>query len=47
MGHVRVKLVLINRSTIEGIMPERRINKITNLQETKLLRLFGSTNLHY
>jgi hypothetical protein len=32
---------------IQGIMPEGRINKITYLQETKFLRLFGLTNEHY
>jgi hypothetical protein len=32
---------------IEGIMPEGRINKTTDLQETKFLSLFGLTNLHY
>jgi hypothetical protein len=32
---------------IESIMPEKCINKITDLQETKFLRLFGLTNVHY
>jgi hypothetical protein len=32
---------------IEGIMPEGRINKMVDLQETKFLRLFGLTNVHY
>jgi hypothetical protein len=31
----------------EGIMSEGRINKITDLQETKCLRLSGLTNNHY
>jgi hypothetical protein len=34
-------------SHIEGIMPEGRINKITDLQETKFLRLSCLTNVHY
>jgi hypothetical protein len=28
-------------------MPEGRINKITELYETKFLRLFGFTHVHY
>jgi hypothetical protein len=32
---------------IEGIMSEGRINKMTDLQDTKFLRLFGLTNVHY
>jgi hypothetical protein len=28
-------------------MPEGRINKMTHLQDTKFLRLFGLTNVHY
>jgi hypothetical protein len=32
---------------IEGIMPERRINKMADLQQTKFLRLFFSTYVHY
>jgi hypothetical protein len=32
---------------VKSIMPEGRINKITDLQETKFLHLFGLTNVHY
>jgi hypothetical protein len=32
---------------IEGNMPERRINKMANLKESKFLHLFGLTNVHY
>jgi hypothetical protein len=32
---------------IEGIMPEGRINKMTDLQETKFLRLYLFTDEHY
>jgi hypothetical protein len=32
---------------IKGIMPEGRMNKITDLWETKVLCLFGLTNVHY
>jgi hypothetical protein len=32
---------------IEGIMPEGRINKITDLKETKFLPLFDLTDVHY
>jgi hypothetical protein len=32
---------------IEGIMPDGRINRITDLQDIKSLRLFGLTNVHY
>jgi hypothetical protein len=32
---------------IESIMPEGSINKMTDLQETKFLGLFGLTNVHY
>jgi hypothetical protein len=30
-----------------GIVPEGHINKMTDLQETKFLRLLGLTNVHY
>jgi hypothetical protein len=32
---------------IEGIMPERHFNKMTDLWETIFLCLFGLTNVHY
>jgi hypothetical protein len=31
---------------LEGIMPEGRINKMTDLQETTFLRLFGLIDVH-
>jgi hypothetical protein len=31
----------------EGIVPKGRVNKMTDLQETKFLRLFGLTHMHY
>jgi hypothetical protein len=32
---------------IQGIMAEGNINKMADLQETKFLRLFGLTNVHF
>jgi hypothetical protein len=35
------------KSDIEDIMPDGRINKLTDLQATKFLHLSGMTNVHY
>jgi hypothetical protein len=40
-------IIIVIIIDFEGIMPEGRINKTTNLQETKFLCLFGLTNVHY
>jgi hypothetical protein len=39
--------IALLQNHMEGIMPDGRMNKIADLQETKLLRLFGLTNVHY
>jgi hypothetical protein len=36
-----------NNIPIEGILPDGRINKMADLQETKFLSLFGLTDVQY